>query len=494
MKTLEFLAFDLGASNGRAVSGAFDGERITLTERHRFENHIVRQNGVQYWDALYLLRELKAGFAAYRAAGDGALTSFGIDTWGVDYGLLDANGALLSNPRCYRDSTEQDVQRVHLQIPAKTLFDRTGIASMPFNTVYQLQKRVAEQDSALLAAKTLLFSPDLYAYFLTGEKCTEYTIAATSMLYRGEKQAWDTQTMEALGIPAQIFTEVERAGTLRGRLLTAVAEDCGVERVPYAVAGGHDTASAVAAIPGKGSFAYCSSGTWSVFGVETEQPVLTEDAFLAGFSSEGSVQGGFRPVKTIMGLWLVQECRREWQANGQRISWDDIVLQARQAEPFRSIIDADEAPFYGAGNMTEKIRAYCRRTGQPEPETIGQTARCIYESLALKYRQALEALENIKGRRIDTLHIVGGGIQNRLLNQFAANATKRPVITGPTEGACVGNLLMQAIAVGAIAGMQELREVVRISFATEAYEPADEQAWEDAYGRLCSYAAKDSTR
>ena len=486
MKPIRLLAFDLGASNGRAVLGAFDGARIALNEVHRFDNPMVEQNGLYYWDALGLYRNLKESFLKLKHEGAEA-DCFGIDTWGVDFGLIDKNGALLGNPRCYRNGTEDGMARVHSVVPQSSLFSRTGIASMPFNTVYQLYARVQENDPALNCAKTLLFSPDLYGYFFTGEQRTEYSIATTSMLYDGERRRWDEETMRALNIPANLFTAVDFAGTLRGSIRPAVAEELGISRVPFAAVGSHDTASAVAAIPGEGSFAFCSSGTWSLFGVETEKPVKTDAVFRANFSNEGTVQGTFRLLKNIMGLWLVQECRRDWQKQGKYLSYDEIDEQARQSEGLRSIIDTDDTSFYAAGNMQRKIQDFCARTNQPVPETVGEIARCIYDSLALKYRFALETLETFSGTRIDQLNIVGGGTKNKLMNQLAADATGRNVVAGPVESACVGNLLMQAVALGELGGVEDARAVVRSSFVTETYESHRTQAWEDAYSKLLGY-------
>ncbi len=482
-KQKRLLAFDLGASNGRAVLGAFDGARLELTELHRFDNPMIEQNGLYYWDALGLYRNLKEAFLKLKHEGHEA-DCFGIDTWGVDYGLLDHNGALLGNPRCSRNGTEAGMAAVHAIVPQETLFSRTGIASMPFNTVYQLFARVQENDPALEHAKTLLFSPDLYAYFFTGEQKTEYTIATTSMLYDGERRRWDAQTMDALEIPKRIFTDVDFAGTLRGRIRESVAEELGISRVPFAAVGSHDTAAAVAAIPGEGNFAFCSSGTWSLFGVESEQPVKSRAVLDANFSNEGTAQGTFRLLKNIMGLWLIQECRRDWQKQGNFFSYDEIDAQAKVSEGLRSIIDTDDLRFYAAGNMQKKIQQYCAESGQPIPETVGETARCIYDSLALKYRFALETLEVYRGGRIETLNIVGGGTKNKLMNQLAADATGRTVIAGPVESACVGNLLLQAVALGELKDVHEARAVVRASFATEVYESRRTQQWEDAYEKL----------
>ena len=492
MKKRRLLAFDLGASNGRAVEGAFDGERIALNEVHRFDNHMTEQNGLHYWDALDLLRQMKDSFVKLKRGG-GEADCFGIDAWGVDYGLLDQNGALLGNPRCYRNGTEADMAAAHALVPQSELFARTGIASMPFNTVYQLFARVREGDRALGAAETLLFSPDLYGYFLTGERRTEYTIATTSMLYDGANRRWDRETMRAFGIPETIFTEVDRAGTLRGTLRAAVAEELGVSRVPFAAVGTHDTASAVAAIPGEGRFAFCSSGTWSLFGIETDKPLMDNAVFEANFSNEGTVQGGFRPLKNIMGLWLVQECRRDWRKQGVSMSYDEIDEAARRSPGLVSIIDTDDAAFYAAGGMERKIQSFCERTGQPVPQTAGEVARCIYDSLALKYRYALETLEAFSGARIERLNIVGGGTKNKLLNQLAADATGRTVVAGPVESACVGNLLLQAVALGELGGVEDARAVVRRSFATETYESRPTQAWEDAYARLMVYRKQEKS-
>lgn len=485
MKNL--LAFDLGASNGRAVFGRLENGRLIMRELHRFENNYVETNGVFYWDILYLYNQLKKGFLAFKQLNVGDPDCFGIDTWGVDYGLLDQNGHLLGNPRAYRMAIDADIERVGEKVDFSTLFSRTGIANMNFNTVYQLARRKAEDDAALKNAKTLLLMPDLLGYFLTGEVGSEYTNVTTTMLYSPRTKNWDWETINALGLPAHIFTKIDRAGSLRGRLRPELAEELGMHPVPFAAVGTHDTASAVAAIPGTGSFAFCSSGTWSLFGVESAEPWLSDEVRDANFSNEGTVQGGFRPLKNIMGLWIIQECRRDWiKQTDKDISWDEIVKAAERAEPFRTIIDPDHSEFFSGGDMVRKIRDYCRKVGQPIPETVGQIARAIYESLALKYRWALEHLEKIKGERLDQLNIVGGGIQNKLLNQMVADSLDRPVITGPIEGAAMGNLLCQAMALGEIEDLDALRQVVRNSETVETWIPNHTPAWEEAFGRLLS--------
>lgn len=485
--TRDMLAFDLGASNGRAALARFDGERLTLTPLRRFENAPYARGSLFHWDAGALFTQLKAGFAAYRSVWGGELASFGIDAWAVDFGLLDGSGALIHDPRAYRSAREQDMAPAWEQMPRRELFARTGIAALCFNTAYQLHRRVREGDPELESAETLLLLPDLLGYLFTGERRTEYTNATTTNLLGANDAAWDEEIVRALGIPRRLFTEIDYPGTLRGGLRPALAAELGAPSARLAVVGTHDTASAVAAIPGEGSFAFCSSGTWSLVGVETAKPVLTQAVYEANFSNEGTVQGGFRPLKNIMGLWLEQECRREWAGEGLCLSCAQIIELAAREKPFRSLIDPDDAPFFNPGEMPGKIRAYCAATGQPQPETVGQFARCIYESLALKYLDAIEVLERIKGERIAALHMVGGGIQNGLINQMTADAIGRPVVTGPTEGACAGNALMQAQALGDIKNIYEAREVVRRSFPLGRWEPRESGAWRDAYARLIGY-------
>ena len=487
-KMRNLLAFDLGASNGRAILGQFDGEKITMTELHRFENNYVEMNGVFYWDTPYLYNQLKQGLVKFKQGGYGDLDAFGIDTWGVDYGLLDKNGHLAGVPRSYRLGVQADIDAVKEKIPADVLYSRTGIdTNLTFNTLYQLYRRVREEDAALQIADTLLLTPDLLGYFLTGAKGTEYTIATTTQLYNPTTKDWDWETIRELGLPKHIFTPIDKTGTIRGHLRKELCEEIGLNPAAFVAVGSHDTASAVAAIPGKGSFAFCSSGTWSLFGVETDKPDLSLDAAAAGFSNEGTIQGGFRPLYNIVGMWIVQECRRDWNKQGKNLSWDDIVVEARAAEPLRSIIDTDAPEFYAGGNMEQKIQELCRKTGQPVPETVGQVARCIYESLALKYRYALEGLERMKGEKIDSLNIVGGGINNRFLNQLVADSLDREVVTGPVEGAAIGNLLTQAMALGDIKNLEELRQVVRNSESVETWTPKHTPQWDEAYNKLLTY-------
>ncbi len=488
MKTLNLLAFDLGASNGRAMLGAFDGDRLTLSELHRFENAPLQEGNAHDWNFHHLLDALKQGFFACKRETGAGPDAFGIDTWGVDYGLLDENGTLLGNPRCYRDATDEEMLAAWKIVSKRELFTRTGIAAMNFNTLYQLYRRVREGDPALQRAKTLLMVPDLLGYFLTGEQRSEYTNVTTTNLYNVSSGNWDFDVMRRLGIPESLFTPIDRAGSLRGRLLGQIADELGVSRAPFAAVGTHDTASAVSAIPGEGRFAFLSCGTWSLFGMETDRPLIDDTVFAANFSNEGTVQGGYRPLKNIMGLWIMQECRREWSRQGTVYPWDDLCDMAERETPFASIIDPDDAPFFAAGDMCNKIARYCEKTNQPVPQTPGQITRCVFESLALKYRWALERLEEMKGEAIDTLNITGGGIANMILCQMAASATGKRVIAGPSEGSAMGNALQQAIALGELKDVSEARAVVARSVSPKEYWPeADRDAWHAAYARLLGY-------
>lgn len=489
MKTLNLLALDNGASNGRGILGRFDGKKISLSEVYRYENSYMQKGNMLYWDSDALFNNMQKCISECAGKAE-AIHAFGIDTWGVDFGLLDKEGELINWPRCYRHAAEEDSETVWEKVPKRTLFKRTGTASLNFNTVYQLFKRVRENDPELAAAQTLLLMPDLFGYLFTGEKASEFTNVSTMMMYNPLLKDWDWETIEALDIPKRIFTNIDHPGTIRGKLKKTISDELGISQIPFAVVGTHDTASAVAAIPGSGSFAFLSSGTWSLFGMETDTPCINDTVFHANFSNEGTVQGGFRPLKNIMGLWIIQECRKEWLKNDKALTWDDIVDAADKSEPFRSVIDPDDDAFFRTGLMSGRIQNYCAVKKQPVPETIGQIARCIYESLALKYHWAFEQLEKIKGRRIDSLNIVGGGIQNKLLDKLAADSINRNVITGPIEGTSMGNLLMQAVALGEIKDIREAREVVRLSAQTDVYEPHHTPAWDDAYERLLKLMEK----
>ena len=486
MCALNLLGYDFGASSGRAMLGVYEDGKIDIREIHRFSNDPVMLCGRFVWDVPRLLYEMKQALLKLSQAGI-TVDAIGIDTWGVDYGLLDRNGHLLGLPVHYRDERTNGMrEKVRAVVPDVELFARTGLAYNTFNTLYQLYAMKEEGDPLLDAAGNLLFMPDLLAYLLTGEKGTEYTAASTSEMINPYTRDWDYELLKKLGIPTGVLGKIELPGKVRGTLLQDIADECGVARVPVIAVGGHDTASAVAAVPAQGEdFAYISSGTWSLLGVELKQPLTSEGVMNANYTNEGGVDGSIRLLKNIMGLWIIQECKREWDRRGSTAGFAELVEMAMKAPAFKALIDVDDPCFLAPGGMPARIQEYCRKTGQPVPEGQGEISRVVYEGLALKYRWAIERLEqDMLGKPVKQLHIVGGGSKNALLNRFTAEAIKRPVIAGPGEGTVIGNLLMQAMALGAIRDIPELRRVVEASFPTETFLPGeDAAAWDEAYAR-----------
>ena len=441
-----------------------------------------------HWDTLRLFAEIQEGLKKAVACCGSELISLGIDTWGVDYGLLDRNDRLVGLPYHYRDSRNDTMMaEAFRRVPREEIFAATGIQFMQLNTLFQLLAQQVEDPEVLARTRTLLMMPDLLNFWLTGQKVSERTIASTSQALDPHRPAWATGLLERLGIPTHYLPTIIEAGTVLGGLLPAVIDETGAKQVRVVAPGSHDTASAVAAVPAESAdYAYLSSGTWSLMGVETKQPVINADALAFNVTNEGGVCDTIRLLKNIAGLWIIQECRRTWAAEGQALSWDDIVRHAAAAQPFVAQIDVDAHDFLAPGDMPPRIREYCRRTGQAVPEGVGPIARVVYESLALKYRRVLEMMEALVGKRIGVLHIVGGGAQNRLLNQLTADAIGRPVVAGPFEATAVGNLLMQLLATGAVGSLAEGRALVRRSFDTETYSPEDAAAWDEAYARFRS--------
>ena len=490
---LNFLAFDLGAESGRAMLGRFDGERIELSEIHRFPNGPVRLTGGLHWDVLRLWAEVKRGLGLAVREHRLDLSGVGLDTWGVDFGLLDRDGALVSNPYHYRDDrTDGMIEEACRRVSREEIFEQTGLQFMQINSLYQLLSMVVSGSPVLDVAETFLMMPDLFGYWLTGRKACEFTIASTSQCHDPRRGEWATPLLEKLGIPTHIFPEIVPPRTVLGDLLPGVAAEVGVDRLPVIAPGGHDTALAVAAVPAEGSdFVYISSGTWSLMGAELPGPVINEQALAHGFTNEGGVQGTVRFLKNIVGLWLVQECRRTWARQGEDLSYDDLTEMAAQAEPLRSFVDPAYGEFLKPGDMPDRIQDFCRQTGQPVAESKGAIVRCALESLALTYRRVLEGLEAILGCRLEPIHIVGGGTQNRLLNQFTADAAGRRVVTGPVEATAAGNVMMQAMALGHIASLEEGRQIVRNSFDVTSYEPSGEATWDEAYERFLAVAVQE---
>jgi sugar (pentulose or hexulose) kinase len=484
---LNMVAFDLGAESGRAILGQFTGSKISLSDVHRFPNTPVLLPDGLHWNILALWEEIKRGLSlSHKQCGTG-LASIGLDTWGVDFGLLDRQGNLIGNPYHYRDSrTDGLVDKSFHIVPREEIYANTGIQFMQLNSLFQLFAMVNQNHPALEIADRFLTIPDLLNYWLTGRKVNEYSNATTTQCYDTRKNTWSTQMLEQLGIPSRIFGEVVRPGTVIDQLSPAVAMDCEVSAMPVIAPACHDTGSAVAAVPATGTgFAWISSGTWSIMGVEASEPVVTSQSLAYGMTNEGGVYNTIRLSKNIMGLWPVQECKRTWARHGQDYSYDQITQMAADAPSLRSVVDVDHNDFLKPGDMPSRIQEYCSARDQEVPQTHGEIIRAALEGVALKYRSTLDGLENLQGRKIDVVHIVGGGTRNKILCQFAADAMNRTVITGPIEATATGNLLVQAIALGEIRDLEEAREVVRNSFEVTTYHPSKERAaWEDAYGKL----------
>lgn len=483
-KTYKFLAFDFGASSGRAMLATFDGKKITLEEKHRFSNDPVNINGNLHWDVLRLFFEIKQGILKCANSGDRDIDCIGIDTWGVDYGLLDKDDKLLGNPYHYRDTrTEGMYDKAFALVPKEEIFKQTGIAFNWFNTIYQLLSSRLSGDVTLDNAKTLLFMPDLFNFFLTGVKKTEYTEASTSQMFDSAKHEWAYDLLKKLNIPTDILTDVIYPGEIVGNIKPELAEELGIAQIPVVAVASHDTGSAVASVPvvDKKDFIYISSGTWSLMGVELDKPNISDGALEYNFTNEGGVNKSIRFLKNIMGLWLIQESKRQWAREGEELSFDELERQANAAAPFESLINPDDDSFQTPGNMPRRIREYCMKTGQKVPETKGEIVRCIAQSLGFRYRYTIEGMEKVTGQKYNVVNIVGGGIKDKMICQFTANATKRAVHAGPVEATSIGNVLVQAMAMGAIKDLTEGRAAVRNSFDITVYEPQNSDAWDAAY-------------
>ena len=485
--TTKILAFDLGAESGRGLVGAFDGERLGLDVVHRFANGAVQTLDTLHWDVLRLWSEMLAGL---RKAGaeHRDLASVGIDTWGVDFALLGRGGALLGNPRHYRDPhTEGTMEAAFELVPRAEIFRQTGIQFMRFNSLFQLLALKRDRSPLLDAAETMLFIPDLFHYWLTGIKANEYTDASTSQLIDAHTRGWSIDLVRRFGFPDRILGTLVPPGTVLGPLRPSVATQVRVAGVPVIAPATHDTAAAVAAVPASGdSWAYISSGTWSLMGVETRQPLTDDRALRVNFTNEGGVGGTIRLLKNIMGLWLVQECRRAWQHAGKDYSYEELMRRAESARPFLSVVDPDDATFLLPASMPAAIADCCRKTRQEVPEEPGAVVRCALEALALRYRYVLERLEELVGKRLGAIHVVGGGSQNTLLCQLTADACNRPVVAGPVEATAIGNVLVQMIGLRMIGSLAEGRAIVRRSFDVKTYEPVQPDRWLAPYERFLS--------
>lgn len=480
---LRVLAFDYGASSGRGILGKFDGEKLYLEELHRFASDPVMLGDSFHWDILRLFHEMKQGILKCAKSGQGDISSIGIDTWGVDFGLLGPRGELLGNPYHYRDTrTDGMIEAATKIVSARELYQHTGIQFQKFNTLYQLLAMRLNNDAILDKAETLLLIPDLLNYFLTGEKASEWTIASTTQMCDANSRTWAKELLTKLGIPTGMLTDIIQPGTQLGTLRNSITEELGIGKVPVIAVAEHDTGSAVVSVPAtEGRYAYISSGTWSLLGVESSTPVISDRTCDLNYTNEGGINNTVRFLKNIMGLWIYQECKRAWDKAGDSMSFDMLEAAASEAKPFAALIDPEDEMFFTPGRMPRKIQEYCVKTGQKPPESKGEIVRCIMESLALKYRASVEELEGILGYALPVIHIVGGGCKNTMLCQFTADATARPVLAGPVEATAIGNIMSQLISLGRVADLKEARAVIRNSFPISEYTPVNRASWDEAY-------------
>lgn len=480
-----FLAFDLGAESGRALLGSLDGRHLSVREIRRFPNTPLSMAGHIHWNVPALLDEMKAAMRDAAAQVPRGLAGIGVDTWGVDFGLLGRDGSLVGLPFCYRDHRNLGAMEEYFKlVPPRALYEATGVQFMPFNTLFQIYAMVRERSPQLDAATDLLFMPDLFNYFLAGRKAAEGTIASTSQILDPRLKRWIPGLFEAMGFSKEILQPIIEPGTVLGPLTDAISGETGLTGVPIIATAGHDTAAAVAAVPAEGgSWAYISSGTWSLVGVEENEPIITSEALDFNFTNEGGVGGTIRFLKNVTGLWLVQGCRKAWEKDGP-LTYEELALAASEAPAFQALIDPDSPDFLNPPDMPEAIRGYCRKTGQKPPDSRGTMVRSILESLALKCRLVIDRLRIIRGRPIEMVHVIGGGSRNDLLCRLTANATGLPVLAGPAEATAVGNILVQAMALGLVASPADFRAIVRGSIELRAYEPAGASEWEEAHGRF----------
>ena len=480
----KYIAVDLGAESGRVMIGSISSDKLALEEIHRFSNGPIEENGTLRWDFHRLLSEMKTGIGKVAKEAGGHVWGLGIDSWGVDFGLLDADGNLLENPYHYRDSQTEGMREKAFEMMGKrAIYDNTGIQFMVLNSVYQLLAMRINNSAALAKAKNLVFVGDLFTYFLCGEIFAEYSLASTSQFMDMRTGQWSKAVLDGLSLPTDIMPKIIDPGQVVGCLSEEIRSELGCGSIPVIAIGSHDTASAVAAVPATGdaNWAYLSSGTWSLMGIEIPQAIVNDKTFQYEFTNEGGVEKTIRLLKNIMGLWPLQECRRQWQREGEELSYAELTALAEKAEPFARRIDVDDEAFLAPGDMPKRINDYLTGTGQQPIDDKGQMVRTILENLALKCRTILEAIEDVAEKEIDVMHIVGGGIQNELLCQFTANALGKRVVTGPIEATAIGNILMQAVATGKIKSLAEGRDIVRNSVELKDYQPQETAAWREQY-------------
>ncbi|MDR1527855.1 MAG: rhamnulokinase [Dysgonamonadaceae bacterium] len=471
-KAHHFFAFDIGATSGRSMLGTLHKDVVELKELTRFPNKIVRVGDKYYWDIFALYEALKEGLAA-AVSQNIRLDAIGIDTWGVDFVYIGEDGTPLSQPRSYRDPYTNGAPEAYFkQIPKQEVYDLTGIQIMNFNSIYQLFAARGENFSPLKAAQGILFMPDALSYFLTGKKVCEYTIASTSQLLNPKTKNFEPKLFEAMNIRPSVMQTLVMPGTIIGNLQESIARECGLPPIPVIAVAGHDTASAVAAVPAENeNFAYLSSGTWSLMGIEVKEPIITDESYRLNFTNEGGVEGTTRFLKNITGMWLLEQCRKEWEAAGCRYTYSEIVELSGSVAGFQSVINPDHPSFAHPESMTHAIAAYCRQNNQKVPETHAELIRCIFDSLALKYKEVLNSLQKMAPFPIEKLHVIGGGSQNKLLNRMTADATGIPVVAGPSEATALGNVMMQAKGLDVVQSLDEIRTIIRRSVSPEIIYP-----------------------
>ncbi|MDD6210146.1 MAG: rhamnulokinase [Bacteroidales bacterium] len=485
MKSMSFLAFDLGATSGRSLLATLANGRLTMKELTRFPNKITELQGKYYWDIYSLYNSLKEGLQACSKEGI-AIDAIGIDTWGVDFVYLGEDGTILSSPRAYRDPYTEGIPEILFQTVSKReVYEHTGIQIMNFNSLFQLYAAKRENYSPCIHAKEILFMPDALSYLLTGKKVCEYTMASTSQMLNPRTRDFDRELLEKVGISPDLFPPIIMPGTKIGYLTKALANEYELQDVPVIAVAGHDTGSAVAAVPAENErFAYLSSGTWSLMGIEVKDPIINDASYEYNFTNEGGIEGTTRFLKNITGMWLLEQCRKEWDKQEKNYSYPHIVKMAQEAPAFQHFVDPDDASFVNPASMIEAIKSYCLSTGQSAPETDQAIIRCIFESLALKYRYVFSNLQKLAPFKIEKLHVIGGGAKNALLNQFTANSLNLPVIAGPSEATAIGNIMVQAKAMGAVDSLQEMRNIIYNSIDIEKFAPTDQEKWEKAYNQF----------
>lgn len=483
----QYIAIDLGAESGRIIVGRLSGNKLKLEEAYRFANGPVNAGGNLYWDALRFLNEIKIGLRKTVSQSRGEWDSIAVDSWGVDFALLDCNDQLLGNPFSHRDRrTDGMMEAVFAKVPRAEIYRLSGgIGFMPINTLYQIYSMVVDRSPQLTAARTFLMIADLINFWITGVKTCEYTNATTTQFYNTPSNDWSNKLLETLGLPTDIFPDVIKPGTVIADLSSEISSDIGLSQqksISVVAPATHDTASAAAAVPARDSrIAWISSGTWSLLGGIHNEALVNDQALAHNFSSFGGPRGNCMPWTNIMGLWLVQECRRIWERSGDKFSYEQLVALATDAEPFLSHVDPDDTVFLAPSNMVDSLRQYCKESNQSVPDTVGEITRVALESLALKYRWCIENLASLLEVRLSTIHIVGGGSRNRLLCQLTADATQLPVVAGPVEATAIGNIVVQAMSKGELSSFDEVGDLIRASFGLDTYEPHFDPRWDETY-------------